>query len=425
MENRSRYKNRYYESVLAITAAFIITFSATSVQGEIYNWNLWKGPNRNGITDETDWDPLCLKDELKINWKINVGHGFSNIAIMGDYLYTMGYDEKNKENSISCLKVETGEKVWNYNYKASRGIFRGPKSSPVIDDGRVYTLGQDGDMLCNNAETGELIWKRQLVKEFKAVKRHYSFSSSVHIEKELAVVNACESGIALNKKTGKLVWKSEGGAGNYSTPVSYTHGKKTYFVIHGDTDLYTVRAKNGKIIWSYPWSNQEDCAAADPVIYNNKMFVSAAYGLGCALFDISNGKPELEWQNKNMYTHYSTAIIIDGYIYGISGHTDGDTYLKCLDLENGRVRWEVKMRLCNMIAANGYLICVADRGNIYIIKADPDRYHLISKQHNIMNRLCPTAPVLCRSTLYIRNSGGDLMSIDLSGQRKIDTIINK
>lgn len=408
-----RYKLK--SSFLTIVAV-ITLYCSMAVYGETYNWQYWKGPNLNGISDESNWDPECLKRPLKVNWKINVGFGYSNVGIYNDHLYTIGFDKETKLNTLYCLNVKSGEKIWDYTYGSTKGKWTGPKGSPVIDEGLVYTFSQDGQFFCNDAKTGKLKWKKDLIKDFGAKKLMWEFSSSVCIEGDAAILNACESGIAFNKKTGALLWKSKPGAGNHSTPVTFKFRKKTYAAIYGKKHLYAVDVDNGKVLWSFPWETTYTLMCADPYIYDGKLFISTGYGNGCALLDISKGKPVELWRNKDLSTHFSTVVIIDGFIYGIDGNTGTDGLLKCLDMKDGSVRWSKELGFGNMMAAGGHLIMVTEKGSLYIVKADPDSYKEVSMKEDILTKLCWTSPVLCRSTIYLRSNTGDLISIDVSKQ---------
>lgn len=405
-------KYRFRPNLLIITA-FIITYASMTAYGKTYNWQYWKGPNQNGISDEGGWDPAFLDKPLKVNWKINVGFGYSNVGIYGDYLYAIGFNKETEQNTLYCLDIKSGKQVWIYTYSSRKGKWTGPKCSPVIDEGWVYTLSQDGIFFCNNAKTGKLKWKKDLVEDFGAKRLMWELSSSVCIEGDAAIINVCKTGIAFNKKTGKLLWKSKPGTANYATPVTFKFGKKTYAAIYGKKHLNAVDVKNGRVLWSFPWKTKYSIIGADPYIYNKTLFISSGYGTGGALLDISKKKPVELWRNENLSTHFSTIVIIDGFIYGVDGNTGTDGTLKCLDPKDGSVRWSKELGFGNMMAANGHLIMVNEKGTLFIIKADPDAYKEISRKEDILTKLCWTAPVLCRSAIYLRNNKGDLISISL------------
>ena len=249
-------QKKYMRFLWMLLMSFAITISTGSVFAGEFNWNQWKGPDQNGISQETNWDAQALKKPLKINWKKNVGLGYSSVAVFGEYLYTMGYNKRKKKNILYCLDVKTGKEIWKYSIKATKGIYEGPKSTPVVDAGYVYSFSQDGDILCNDAKTGKMIWKKQAIKEFGAKVLRWRLSTSVLIEGDMAILNVCESGLALNKKTGKLIWKSNPGQGNYTTPVSFDIGEEKVLAIYGQKHLFAVLATTGKVKWSFPWKTR-------------------------------------------------------------------------------------------------------------------------------------------------------------------------
>ena len=404
--------------LLALVISLFIPLSlpagALCAEIKLFNWSQWKGPDQNGISKESDWDPKALSRPLSVNWKVNVGEGFSNVAISGYGLFTMGFNRESLENTLYRLDLNTGKPLWKYTYKSTKNRHTGPKCTPVIDGSRVYTLSQDAKFFCNDTENGKLIWEKNLADDFGAEVLMWELSSSVRIEGNAAIINALSSGIAFDKNTGKLIWKSRAGEGNYATPVTFKFKNKTYAAIYGQKGLNMVDALDGSVKWFYPWSTQFSIIAADPYIYDNRIFISSGYENGCALIDISSGLPVELWRNKNLSSHFSTVVILGSYIYGVDGNAGTGGSLKCLDMKDGSVRWSAKTGFGNMTAANGYLIMVNEKGSLYIVKADPNRYIEVSKKEEILGKLCWTAPVLCRSTIYIRNSKGDLVSIDVS-----------
>ena len=396
----------YYFSI------FMALFSST-LSAEQYNWSQWKGPKQNGISEESRFNPEALNNELKINWKKNVGEGYSSVSIYDNYLLTLGYNKSNKENILYCLNVDTGKQIWSYNYKASKGSYEGPKSTPVISEDKVYHLGQDGDFMCHDLKSGKLIWKKQIIKDFGAKNLRWHLSSSSLIEGDLAIISAGTSGMAFNKNSGDLVWKSAKGKGNYATPVSFDFKGEKQLAVYSSDHLYVLNPVNGNMLWSYPWKAKYDIIAADPLIYDDKILISTGYGIGSTVIDISSGKPEKLWKNKELCNHFDTSIIIDGFIYGIDGNA-GRGNLKCLDLNTGKVMWSQNNGFGSVISANGYLIMLNEKGSLFIIEANSKSYKEISKKEKILKKLCWTAPVLCRSNLFLRNNKGDIVSINIA-----------
>ena len=393
------------------------------------DWPRFRGPNGDGISQETNWDSEAISGSPRMVWKANVGTGFSNIAIKGNRIYTMGFD-KNKD-TVFCLDIETGKEIWRYSYEGrSGGRGYGTLTTPASDGRFVYTLSVDGELYCFNAKNGKVIWHRDIVAEFGATAPYYGFAGSPVIEGDLVIVNANTSGIALDKKTGKKVWssapvrkkyKGTKTGTEYTTPVIYTQHGNRYAAIFAGDGLYSVDVKTGKKMWFYEWKlnskKYSNINAADPVIFDNKVFISSAYNVGCALIDISGKDPVTLWRNNNMHNHFSTSLYIDGYIYGSDGDVRyPDAKLTCLDIRTGKKMWSEDTRPLSLIAADGKLIALDDKGTLFIIEATPSSYKEISRgtipgQKGFEKWW--TYPVLHKERIYCRNNAGDLVSLDV------------
>jgi len=185
---------------------FLLFFGIHSVFGNAddLGWPRWRGPNGDGLSTETDWNPETLAGGLNVLWKVDVGVGYSNIVIKNNRLYTMGIGQKRKENVVYCLNANNGEVIWQYTFETSQSI-QWPQSTPIIDGKSVYALSKEGLLLCLKAKNGKVRWQRDLVSEYDVVKPHYDFAGSPVIEGDLVILNVYLSGIALNKNTGEMV----------------------------------------------------------------------------------------------------------------------------------------------------------------------------------------------------------------------------
>jgi FOG: WD40-like repeat len=365
---------------------FLLTNVSTKVEALEYDWTRWRGPEGTGISEETDWNPSALNGGAKILWKVNVGNGYSCFAIKGDYLYTMGND--GKEDTVTCLEAETGRVVWDYSYTCTTGGYPGPRATPYIDDGKVYTLSRVGDLFCLDASNGKVIWSKNITREFGARPPNWHFAGSPVIDGDLLILNACTSGIALNKKNGRKVWASKAGTGGYAAPVLFDYGGRRLAAIFGLNALYCVNVATGDVQWSYPWVTDSNVNAADPIVVGNKIFISSGYDHGCALLEMTGGKPKLLWRNTLMRNHFSSCIYLDGYIYGSDGNVGGG-YLRCLDFQTGKEMWAQKSLMVSLVAAGGKLIALDERGTqgIYFhpiaINISNNKLLLFSSQGNI------------------------------------------
>lgn len=407
--------NRFLATTLTVVSSALCTLYA-------YDWPCWRGPGHNGISMEKEWDPLVLQNGNFTCWRINVGKGHSSVAVRGRSLYTMGnMDDK---DTVYCLDAGTGKEIWRFAYPCRAGNYPGPRSTPVLEGPYVYTLSREGHLFCLDATEGTRVWKTDIIRETHAKAPLWGFSSSPRIEGELVLINACASGIALDRKTGKKVWASETDICGYASPVVYEADGKKLVIFFGSKAVNGVDLFTGKVLWSYPWiTNEYFVNCADPVVVGSRVFISSGYGKGCALIDIVDNKPELVWSNKNMRSHFSTNVYLNGYFYGGDGNTRGskragrDLEVKCVDANTGDTVWAFEFGLASLIAADEKLIIINEDGELLIMEATEENPKVLSRAQIIEASgpvRCWTAPVLSNGRIYCRSSIGDLVCIDMN-----------
>lgn len=409
--------NRIFFTQLLIffSVALIFSLVATSdVFGQTTStdWPGWRGPNGNGISTETDWNPAALTDRPNIIWRASVGYGFSSIAVQDKYLYTMG--NSGNEDTVYCLDANNGKVIWTFSYNCRLGEHPGPRATPTVDDGRVYTLSQEGHLFCLNAKNGKVVWKAHLAKDFGARTPKWGLAGSPVIDGDLLLLNAGVAGITLDKKSGKKVWASEPGIGGYAAPVLFDLNGNRYAALFGERALYGVELETGKRSWSYSWKTGHDVNAADPLIAGNRIFISSNYGSGCAMLQINDNKPHVLWKNGKFNSHFSSFIYIDGYIYGNDGTAWSDRgFFRCLDADSGREMWSAALGFGSLIVVNNKLVMLNSTGDLIIAEATPEAYMEIARAEDVIPRKCWTPPAFSNGRLYLRNDRGEIVCIDL------------
>jgi outer membrane protein assembly factor BamB len=218
----------------------------------------------------------------------------------------------------------------------------------------------------------------------------------------------------LYKQTGRLAWSSGSGTGSYATPVLYTQGGRRYAAVFGRRAIYGVEVETGKVAWSYTWITGNDVNAADPLVFEDRVFISSNYGAGSALLDISGRQPKLLWRNPDMNSHFSSFVLMDGYIYGndgFAGRRNG--VFRCLDAHTGRDMWSERLGFGSLIAADGKLILLTEQGDLHVAEATPAGYRQIASARSVISSSCWTPPVLSGGKIYLRNHRGDLVCLDV------------
>jgi len=394
--------------VLILFLAGVISAAGTN------EWPHWRGPTYNGISPETAW----RLDGAKIAWRAQVGSGFSSVSIAGGKLYTMGNTGFKKsrpsdKDVVTCLNAVTGKELWTFSYPQPlepKYYEGGTSATPTVGGGRVYTLSKSGDAYCLNATTGAEIWGKNIAREIGAKVPTWGFSGSPVLWKNLVILNVGSNGVALEAKTGKVVWTTGKNAAGYATPVPFTLGGKTLLAVFSLKTLAAVEPDTGRVIWEYPWKTRYDVNAADPVIRGDEVFISSGYNHGCSLLRMTLQGATRVWENRKMRNHFNSCVLWKGYIYGFDEST-----FKCLDWATGTEKW-AKNGLGKgslMLSADGRLIILSEKGQLVSAPADPGGFRPLG-QMQVLRGKCWTVPVLCNGMIYARNYKGDLVAVDVT-----------
>jgi outer membrane protein assembly factor BamB len=374
------------------------------------DWYQWRGPNRTGISTESNWTSTFPSEGPKQLWKVSLGQGFSTVSVSKGKLYTMG--NINKRDFVYCFNANTGEPIWKYSYscKAEGGGHPGPGSTPTVDGNYVYTLSREGDFFCFDANTGNVLWYKDVKKEYGAKPPTWQFTSSPLIYDDMVIIDVGIS-VALNKNTGKLVWKTQDYEGGYSSPYKFTVGKSPRIAVFNGYGLVILDPKTGVELGKYKFGPDNKVNVAIPIIYDNKAFISSSYGIGCALVDVSTNNLSMIYENKNMKNHMNSSVLSNGYIYGFD-----ESELKCLDFQTGEVKWSQKgLGKSSLMVADGKMIILTEKGDLVIAEVTPNAYKEISRA-KVLSGLCWTVPVLSGGKIYCRNHEGNLVCLDVKGK---------
>lgn len=375
------------------------------INGYSDDWAAWRGPSANGISNERGWNSTAMK----VGWTKELGAGYSSVSVKGDRLYTMGHAEG--EDTVYCLNAKTGEEVWVHPYPCETGRYKGPRATPVVDGANLYTTSRAGKVICLDAASGKVKWTTDVLEQTGNGNLRWGMASSPVIEGNLLLLNVGEAGVALEKTTGDIVWKSTG-TSSYATPVVFDHKGGRCAAIFSAPGLQIVAVDTGKKLASYEWKTKYDVHGADPLVVGDQIFISSGYDHGCALLDFSSGKLKKVWENDLMKNQFSSSVFIDGYIYGIDGQTKRKGYLRCIDAKDGSEAWSMRIGFGSLIAADGKLIALGESGTLYVADASPDKYNEISQMETGLRQLCWTPPVLANGMIYCRNDKGTLVAID-------------
>jgi outer membrane protein assembly factor BamB len=448
-------------------AAQVMLARAASAQAKMYqkpkplapgasthDWTAFLGPSHNAVSTETK---LTRTLPPPLVWELPKGTGYASPATAGDklvFLHRVGDEE-----IVECLHPETGASRWQFRYgtvfEDRYGYNNGPRSSPVIDGDRVYTVGAEGPIHCMDLASGKVLWKRDLRREYKVPQDFFGTASTPLIEGNLLIVNVGAPGgpcvVGFEKATGRETWRAGAQWGpSYASPVpAVVHGKRRVFVFAGGESepptggLMSIDPATGKVDFAFPWRSRtrESVNASCPVVFDNKVFVSASYRTGSALVEV---KPDFShkvlWTTNEFGLHFNTAIHRDGYLYGFDGRNEPDASLACVDASSGKIVWretpewndvlqtpggarqqQVSTYRGSLLEVDGQFLCLGELGHLLWLELTPKGFKEISRAWLFPARESWTLPVLSRGLLYVvqntrdvlRSSGPRLLCYDL------------
>ena len=378
------------------------------------DWPRWRGPNGNNVSLVTgitkDWsgglDKVWEVDYLTQGRK---NATWSSPVVRGNRLVVTGRDDAN--DLVFCLDPQTGELMWRKSYEARAGAShgRGPRATPTMDGGRVYTFGRSGDLACWRLLDGELVWKRD-VKDEGGEEPEWGYASAPLVHGNMVVVQAGGSArsMACDKMTGDVVWKSGEGIAGYAAPVVLPVGDALQLVMFHGKGVAGLVPGDGRQLWDVPWETSPPVHATTPVVSGDVVFVTSDYGSGGMALSVSEGGAEVLWANEVIASHHSDPFIVDGRIYGYSGFSvqnRGD--FKCVDLATGEEKWSTgEIGWGTAVMVEGLLVCLDIQGNLFLVKPDPDKFVKVSEfREAIPGAANPawTIPVVAQGNVYLRH----------------------
>jgi len=384
------------------------------------DWPAWRGPARNGISAETAWTDRWPAEGPKVAWRAEVGTGFSSFAVAGGRAYTLGHADG--KDILHCFEAATGRVLWTHSWPSDLGdrFFEGgPTSTPTVDGDRVYALGRWGDLFCLEAAGGRLVWSANIARDPGLPPPGWGFSGSPRVCGELLVLNAGEGGLALEKATGRVVWRSAAKEAGYSTPLPFRRGEEALVWLSTGKAYLAADLRTGKELWRIRWVTQYGVNAADPVVEGDRVFLSSGYGRGGALLRLGTGAPETVWESKVLRTQKNPAVLLAGHLYGIDGDAgQAEAGLKCVEFDTGRERWSwPEAGSGSVTAAGDRLIVLTEKGELVVGPASPEGFRPTARARVLEGR-CWTVPVLSGGRIYLRNAAGDAVCLDVRSGRE-------
>jgi outer membrane protein assembly factor BamB len=415
------------------------------------DWPQWLGPQRDGAWRETGLVDKFPPGGPKVLWRVPVEHGFSGPAVVGGRVYVTDHqrarDEKGNplrptreggfpgKERVLCLDEANGKVLWKHEYDCPYKIYypNGPRCTPLVHQGKVYTLGGMGDLLCLDAKKGDVLWSKNLPKEYKTEPPVWGYAAHPLIDGDLLYTLVGGEGstvVAFNKDTGREVWKAltceEVG---YAPPMIYEAAGKRQLIIWQPETINALDPKTGAVYWSQPYLakgklQRPAVSIATPVCQGDLLYVSTFYHGGLML-RLDKDKPGASalWRGKDddpprkavsLHALSSTPVLKDGHLYGICGQGE----LRCQKADTGEQVWEsdaiwgdkALFGTAFLAPQGDRFVIFNDAGYLILAKLSPkgyqeiDRAKLLDPTYDARGRTVVwSAPAFADKCVFVRN----------------------
>jgi outer membrane protein assembly factor BamB len=408
------------------------------------DWPRMLGPDGNGHSPEKGilqgWD----QGRLAIRWSQRTGTGYGNAVVAKGR--AVQWDRFDQQERLTCYHAESGEELWRWEspvrYQDLYGYNNGPRSSPVIDEDRVYAYGVAGTLACVALATGEELWKIDLNERYGVVQNFFGVGSTPCVfedkllvmvggspaesqqvpEGRLNLVKANGSAfVAFDKRSGAELYRVGQYLASYSAPVIATIDGRPWCLslVREGLLLFDPRDGSGEVFFPWRASFLESVNAAWPVVVGNRIFISECYEKGSAWLEFDGRKLQVRWsdpqpqRNQAMRAHWATPVLDGDFLYGCSGRNEPDADFRCIRLTDGAVQWTHRNRdRTTCLAVDGHLVVLGEHGLLQLVRLNPEKFELVTEV-DLGSMLAPddapwldsptwAPPVLSHGLLYLR-----------------------
>ncbi|HET9370250.1 MAG TPA: PQQ-binding-like beta-propeller repeat protein [Vicinamibacterales bacterium] len=373
------------------------------------DWPQWRGPNRDGISRETGLAQQWLASGPPAVWSATgLGAGYGTAVVKGQRVYVQGL--RGRETMLHSLNLADGKYIWSKSLGAGGGNDRGsgPRSTPTVDGDRLYVLTERGDLWCLR-DDGREVWHRNILADFGGSNITWLLSESPLVDGDRVIVTPGGRGagiVALDKMTGKTVWAAKelsDDAGYASAVVVDVDGIRAYTTFTA-TAAVGVRASDGKVMWRYRPAANGTANITTPVVFQDKIFYTSAYGTGAGLVTLQPRNGELTAQEvyftRDMQNHHGGVVLVNGTLYGFN-----NAILTALDFATGKMLWRDRsVGKGSVTFADNRLYMLSEDNVVGLAEVTPQGYRETGR-FRIPDQGLPSwsHPVVSGGRLYIRN----------------------
>lgn len=321
------------------------------------------------------------------------------------------------KDTVVCLDAKSGRERWSHTYPCELvdNLHEGgPACTPTVDADRVYTLSKEGHLFCFSATDGAIRWQLELQPLLGVTMPEWGFSCSPLVVGNLLILEAGRT-VALDKLTGKEIWRTDAYAPGYGSPALWKVGARQLIATLNNECLLVTDLQTGKVLDKASWTTSFKTSSITPIVSGDTVFISTGYNRGCALWKLQGKTLEQEYENKSMSNHMNNCVLWKGHLYGFDGnsHNARQVRVACIEYATGKLKWRERGLGCgSLMLAGDKLLLLSDEGELVVAEPSPEKFEPLSRAQ-ILSGKCWTVPVLAHGLIYCRNAAGDVACVDV------------
>ena len=414
--------------ILTLLSLSVVMISLASGLANADDWPQFLGPDRNGVSTETDLIDTWPATGPEVLLRTPLGVSMSGVSVSNGAAFTMFQDETSQY--VVCLNAADGKERWRTPVapKYENAMGHGPRATPTVLDGSIFAFTGEGILVALKAENGTQIWSTNVPILLNGKPNEYGVSCSPLVTGNRVVVHSGTEAAAVaafGVTDGKLEWQAGRGNAGYSSPVLMSLNGEKQIVSLTATDAIGIDPNSGQELWSFPFPTNYDCNTASPVQLNDQhLLISAGENHGSAILAVETDKDHATAQevwsslgkDSQLRAEWQTPVIHDGHMYGLDnqGGAGPITNLVCIRLEDHKTMWQKnRFGKSNLILADGKLFLTTMEGEVVIVEASPKEFHELSRA-TIMETT-RQAPALANGHLFVRDDK-EVICIDVTSR---------